>query len=277
MDVYGGFTRGVPVNVYAIARDDSLVDYGNYVQTLGGELEFIEIERLEEFGLRNVEGAVLTGERHILVNRVREYFEAELGPHRQGTPEGFTIDCTFCALEREGVDRYEPCVTYVLEGDYNTAVTIMDGPFPSVYPHYEPGYVSLTSALHTPLSRQRTYQDAQQALGKANDLDWRRERLLKDMERFYPAIRDYKPVEALLAIRAMPVSGADSRLMSVKRTDRGLRVMAGKIDAIFEAADTCLSSLESERPSFARLESSSTIRSSDGLTKGNGSCSPRGF
>src|SRR3954465_2108023 len=35
---YGEFTRGVPVNVYAIAEHDSLMDFGTYVQVLRDEI-----------------------------------------------------------------------------------------------------------------------------------------------------------------------------------------------------------------------------------------------
>ena len=77
MRVYGEFTRGIPMNIYAIARQRSLVDYQQYVATLRCELEFIEIARPEEFGLANVEGAVLTGERHIVTDQLRAYFERE--------------------------------------------------------------------------------------------------------------------------------------------------------------------------------------------------------
>src|SRR3954468_24745718 len=34
MTSYGEFTRGVPVNVYAIADHDSLLDFGTYAQVL---------------------------------------------------------------------------------------------------------------------------------------------------------------------------------------------------------------------------------------------------
>jgi hypothetical protein len=40
---YGHLTAGVPVNIYAIASDQSLVDFDQYVQTLRGEVEFVTI------------------------------------------------------------------------------------------------------------------------------------------------------------------------------------------------------------------------------------------
>jgi hypothetical protein len=67
------------VNIYAIARDRSLVDFDQYVRHPARRGRVRDHRRPEEFGLRNVEGAVLTGERHILTDRARAYFEEKLG------------------------------------------------------------------------------------------------------------------------------------------------------------------------------------------------------
>jgi hypothetical protein len=66
---------------------------------------------MKEFGLRNVEGAILTGERHILVDMARDYFYNLLKDHILFNnlqnidqsiiePFDFTIDCTFCAQDQ---------------------------------------------------------------------------------------------------------------------------------------------------------------------------------
>lgn len=249
MDRYGDLTRGVPVNIYALAAVESLVDFGNYVETLTGEVDFVVIERPEEFGLKNVEGAVLTGERHILVNKVREYFTKALDGHVDfGADPGpvdssnwdVTIDCTFCSLNREGVERYEPCVTYIFEGPYDKAVTIMDGQFPSFYPHYEPDTVSLTSALYTPLARCKTTEEARAILDDTtpDDFHRRRDEMMALMSRYYPAFRDlYRYLDLNTAVRAMPGSGADSRILNITRAESHVRLRAGKIDAIFTAEE----------------------------------------
>src|SRR5436853_184910 len=75
MGRYGHLTSGVPVNIYAIAKHESLIDFPQYTRTLAGEVEFVTIADPAEFGLRNVEGALLTGERHIVTDRARAYFE----------------------------------------------------------------------------------------------------------------------------------------------------------------------------------------------------------
>jgi hypothetical protein len=219
------------------------------VQTLRGELEFITVENVRDFGLRNVEGAILTGERHIVIREAREYFQALLGDSvhlnspiniDQVPPEIVVIDCTFCARDGQNIDRYEPCVTVLLEGPTDRALTVMDGPFPSVYPWDErDNLLSLTSAAHTPLARVKTYHEALAVLTatKAPEIRARQIAMMADVENFWPeAPARFRAVDAMLAIRAMPASGADARLVDIVRQGpRAFRIRAGKIVSIFHA------------------------------------------
>lgn len=250
LERYGQLTRGVPINLYAVADGESLVDFGTYCQVLRGEVDFVVVDRPDEFGLQRVEGAMLTGERHILVDRAREHFIAALGDRiHYGAPPlamiedgdfDWTIDCTFCALDAERVDRYEPCVTGLLEGPADRAVTIMDGPFPSVYPwDPERRLSSLTSARWTPFSRCKTYDEARELLAglSRTAVRSRCDSMLQQMALYWPEVRDrYKLVDYKLTIRAQPLSGADSRFVDVVRIgQKMLRVRAGKIDAVVYA------------------------------------------
>lgn len=255
MGVYGELTKCVPINIYAIAACDSMVDFGTYKQVLKGELEFIEVEP-EEFGLRYVEGALLTGERHILVNNARMWFEEKLrdivryntAPSESGDFD-WTIDCTFCSNSAAGVDRYEPCVTGLLEGPVNKAVTVMDGPFPSLYPWNETlKLCSLTSALYTPFSKNcRTWQEAK-ALLDSLSVDDVNERVLKMQEQlgvYLPELWDtHRHVGSKLTIRAMPRSGSDARLVDTHLSGpKTISVRAGKIDAVIYAEQLIVSML----------------------------------
>lgn len=250
MSVYGDFTRGIGINIYAIAEHDSLVDFGTYRQVLRDEIEFITVAKPSEFGLQNVEGAILTGERHILVDKLREHFTRALsGRIEFGVPPGpvdnpawdVTLDATFCANESAGIDRYEACLTVLLEGPTDRAVTICDGPFGSVYPwDEERGLSSLTSAKWTPLARYKTWKEARHFLDvrctKAQ-LDQHAREMFDQMAFYFPRIRDeYRIVDYRTAIRALPRSAADARLCEVIRVgERGIRIRAGKLDAIFHA------------------------------------------
>jgi len=254
MAEYGFLTRAVPVNIYAIAAGNSLVDFDQYTQTLRGEIEFLTLHDPEEFGLRNVEGAIMVGERHIVTDDARAYFERAFHGAAScevfyNTPPGtvdskewdWTIDATFCANDSAGVDRYEPCLVVLLFGPTDRAVTIMDGPFPSLYPWKEDkGLSSLSSALWTPFSKTcRTWADARSLIDDltADEINRQVDGMVASMAEFYPAIREqYRVVDYRLSIRAMPLSGADTRLVDVVKVgERVLRVRAGKIDAIIHA------------------------------------------
>lgn len=245
---YGAFTSGVPVNLYAIAAQESLIDFETYRKVLKDSVEFITVEYPEEYGLRNVEGALLTGERHIVIDKIRPHFESLLKeyvvfnkpPNTEGDFD-WTIDATFCANENIGVDRYEPCLVLILKGPETAkAVTIMDGPFPSLYPWNEDaGLSSLSSAQWTPFSKTcKMYEEARALLDSLTleDMKVRGQSMIESMARFYPAIYDYIPVDYKTSIRAIPFSGSDARLVEVVETQpRTVRIRAGKIDAVVQA------------------------------------------
>jgi len=250
MDQYGFLTRSVPVNIYAIAEGNSLIDFAQYVDTLRGEIEFLTLHDPGEFGLQNVEGAIMVNERHIVTDQARAYFEGELGDTvKLNTPPGsdkgwdWTIDCTFCANSSAGVDRYEPCLVLLMDSEHrppSVAVTIMDGPFPSLYPWNESsGLSSLSSARWTPFSKTcKTWKEAREVLDgmSLEDLIARGNSMIESMEYFYSPIGQYSVSTYETSIRAMPLSGADIRLVDVARAgERALRVRAGKIDAIIHA------------------------------------------
>lgn len=260
IDRYGQFTAAVPINLYAIAAEKSMVDYAQYKSTLEREMSFLEVNP-KDYGLQNVEGAVLTTERHIITDSVKKFFFKHLKENLVLNSTAHvndvykdaydcTIDCSFCAFDSLGIDRYEPCVVGMLRGPTDKAVTIMDGPFGSLYPWNEQkGLNSLSSALWSPLDKKcKSWAEAQVLLNLAEAegtlLDRVYEMVL-DLSEYWPAIKDYKVVGYHTSIRAMPLSGADSRLVDVIRpTEKVIRVRAGKIDAVIHAEGLVKKELE---------------------------------
>ena len=245
---YGHLTRSVARNIYAVAETDSLVDFGTYRQVLAASVSgWVEVNPAD-VALHNVEGAVLTQERHIVPRLARQYFREALtaagvslyfNGELPDEPADNEIDCTFCSQSSVGVARYEPCVTGLLQGDStDVAVTIMDGPFPSLYPWDEEfGLSSITSAKWTPLGRFDTYEEASQRLRSVNDERDLVHKMCQQLRHWYPRIDAYKFAGARLSIRAIQASAADSRTMAVRVDGKTLRVRAGKIDAVIEAGD----------------------------------------
>ncbi len=258
MSLYGEFTRTIPINIYAIANDVSLVDFANYKQVLRDEVQFIDIEKPHELGITNVEGAILTGERHILINKVRDYFNNKLKriikintPYTQDQEKEFdlTIDCTFCKLDHSGVSRFEPCVTHIFGGNWDKSVTIMDGQLPSCYSSFEPETVSLTSAKYTPLSKMcSTYKEAQNILDRFSKVKIKEhiESSVELMCRYYPEFKDYKYLDSLFAVRAMPESGSDSRPWELNINKNTMIVKSGKIDSIINVSDLIVKKIQDD-------------------------------
>ena len=249
-EFYADFIKEIPTNIYAIAANKSLVDFDQYVHTLMPEVDFEIIKDPSAYGLENVEGAILTQEKHIVTDEVRRFYQSALDGHiTYGyKPDGIddpeydvTIDATFCAYDNESIDRYEPCVVGILEGSIDVAVTIMDGPFGSLYP-WNPALQlsSLSSAKFSPFSKScRTWQEANLILQQLTERDKDRQigAMFDDVCHFYPALRNYNIVNVLSSIRAMPLSGADTRLIDIIRVgETGIRIRAGKIDAVVEAS-----------------------------------------
>ena len=252
MQIYGEFTNAVDKNVYAIAADSSLVDFQQYARSMRTDnLTCISIPP-KSLGLQNVEGALLTDERHIVTDDVKKFFKNYLETfglilYSQVTSiidspaYDLTIDATFCANNRASVDRYEPCVVGLLKGPTDIAVTIMDGPFGSVYPWNEgKGLCSMSSAKWTPLSRTcGTWQEAKNVLNTVTS-EYKMQcvaNMVTDMATYYPAIEtSYEIAGIKESIRAMPKSGAATRLVSVVKVGaKAVSIRAGKIDAVIEA------------------------------------------
>lgn len=246
---FGFLTCGVETNIYAVAEHESLIDFGTYLEVVKRDLECITIFDPAEYGLCHVEGAILTAERHILTDFARDHFTALLAGHIHfNSPPGevddprwdMTVDATFCANESAGVDRYEPCVVALLEGPVGKSVTIVDGPFSSLYQwDAKRGLSSLSSAKWTPFSKSiTTWAEAREKIDTvpSSEVDQRVQYMIEQMRHYYPAIEEFRYAEPMLSIRAMPLSSADTRLVDVVRVGpRSIRVRAGKIDAVIEA------------------------------------------
>lgn len=247
LERYGDLTRAVPINIYAVANDHSMVDFGTYHLVLKNQIEILTIHDPAEFGLQNVEGGVMTGERHIVVEKAKKYFEEQLKDvlvlnSNDLSEDGwdYVIDCTFCANDEYMVDRFEPCLVPLLEGEAYKAVTIMDGPFPSLYPWNEDkNLLSLSSAKWTPFSKEcKTWKEARNLLDTLTqkEIKEQADNMIDSMAHFYPHVRDFRVVDYMTSIRAMPLSAADSRLVHVvKLSDKLIRIRSGKIDAVIEA------------------------------------------
>ena len=119
------------------------------------------------------------------------------------------------------------------------ALTVVDGPFFSIYPHAD-GLFSLTSVKHTHIGRFPNRKSAEDSINKLGRSDLRR--IQKHMEsqalRYYPDFKSrFRLADHFCSIKTKIRSACDDRLAEFHRDDRLLDVMSGKIDSIFELTD----------------------------------------
>ena len=119
-----------------------------------------------------------------------------------------------------------------------TALTVMDGPFASVYPAYD-GLHTLSSVVHTPF---RTYNSARELYA-----DYPQRRALAEADQVRERITAH--VQSLMKVKAealdmwvaaktkLATEKGDSRVTEVKRVGRLFSVLCGKLDAVFSTSD----------------------------------------
>lgn len=260
---YPSLSGAISANIYAIASGDSLTDYDTYCLVMGNSgLEIIETEPAD-IGLENVDGALLCNERVIHTNKARSYFSEllrndiryEAFDPRCRDDYSTVINCTnqLWRHDKEYDLRFEPCVTLVYSSPQNIAITVMDGPFYSVYP-FEEKTATLYSVEYSRIGKYDRHQEAQLHLDRLDSetIDYLRKTMERGVSWFYPAFRDLYHFEGWYAsIRSCPTTGYHSRVCHVSQEGNVLHVMPGKIDAIFYAEQKILECLERSSPAPA--------------------------
>lgn len=256
-------------NIYAIPRGESLIDYHTYkliMQSSG--ITFSEMFEVPK-ELRNVEGAILTQERVLLVSAARDYFLSELskivqlghpvdsiqdrgdGVWINGQRFDYAVDATWGHLTKPKIPCiYEPTVLLYYEAAaHSPAYTFVDGPLYSVYPTEDTSVFTLSSVKHTPLGQ---FSEPQEALALLDSVGGaligaKREQMEQQCRANLPGFTDsFKFLGVQLAIKTKPIGASDDRSCYVERLGRRFVVLSGKIDTVFHAAERIIADITSE-------------------------------
>jgi len=279
MERYPYLSREVPENIYAVPRAESLIDFATYrlIMTSSG-IDFRETSETS-IPVREIAGLMHTGERVLLIEQARRYFQEQLGASLALNQRVSRIEThpDYVRVEDERFDLlvdaswgqqlgmpmpffYEPTILLYYETDEAfPAVTFVDGPLCSVYPTEDPNIFTLSSVPHTPLGR---FDSAAQARnvrdGASHETVEAKVRAMEEqVGRYLPTFKEsFRFVGPQLSIKTKPVGNFDDRSCSVFRRGRVFHVMSGKIDTIFFAMERILSFIEaSQSRGIAQLSS----------------------
>jgi hypothetical protein len=267
LERYNHLSVEVPENIYAVPREDSLLDFTTYqlIMTSSG-IDFREVKEVS-VPLQNIEGMMLVGERVLLIDRARQHFMERLGPSlRLGEPvtsvedladgiyvngERFDllVDATWghhIALPLASFFEPTLLLYYETDGPF-PAVTLVDGPLCSIYPTEKRNTFTLSSVPHTPLARCTTAREARAIRDSVTTetIEAKRAAMEEQISRYVPQFRErFRFAGPQLSIKTKPIGNFDDRSCYVYRNGRTFSVMSGKIDTIFFATERILLFIE---------------------------------
>lgn len=229
---YDFLCEDISNNLYAIS-DQSIVDYQTYLQIMrASKLNFIPV-RPEDYGLTNVQGCIKVGEKLILTEKAQQYFTEELKDilllSTEFTEEDeasfdITINCSGQMFDPcDSWDMiYEDCLILNYRGDEGLpAVTIMDGPFCTLYPKGD-GLWSLYCVEHSRIKSLYV------------DIEKEREKFESLVQVYMPDFNKHFKYEGYeTTLRVIINNRSDVRVPRVECRGKVVHVLPSKIDHIF--------------------------------------------
>lgn len=289
MERYPTLSAPIDDNIYAVPNADSLIDFQTYKLIMASSgIDFIELKSSDH--IRDVDGALSTSERVLLISQARRYFTERLGsalvldtnvssiaPHKdyvevEGIKFDYLIDASWGQLVDLPLDIYfEPTMLLYYETKEKfPAITFVDGPLCSVYPTEDGSIFTLSSVPHTPLGFYKVATEAKQQLRNVTNelVESKRNLMEEQISKNVPEFRDvFSFAGVQLSMKTKPIGRSDDRSCYVYQNNRVISVMSGKIDTVFFATERILSMLEAQN-SIGEIPRENTIRRDIVKTRG---------
>lgn len=259
-------TREIENNFFAISTESS-IDFDSYIAIMESQgilnEDVAKYLHAPKYGIQNVERGIVikTKERLINTESAKRRFLYELKNKIQfevkvkvcGNPQmgiiqhgswlenhevfDAVVDCTGGELDPNEKIFFEPAVMAEYEGPQeHFALTVMDGPFPCLYPTCEPGIWRVSHVAHTARGCFDTYAKAERVLQNLN-VEQITNDMSEAMSHYYPDfLKIFKPKYSLIkAVRTKLKNNNASRECYIREDGRVCRVYSGKICSVFIA------------------------------------------
>ena len=250
---YGSFVTLPKNNIYCIAKKESLIDFGTYLNVLKSNNLFFSKKK---FGfLQNIEGSVLAREGVILNSKIKNFYkkilkkEIKFGKKIKSLNKlsknfNYLIDCTNNTFRNNFSNeiRYILTISFIYKkrkGFKVYPVTIMDGKLPSIYPYSDKkDFFTLTHSEYTHIKSFKTFKGMEKFKKNISEklIENYKNLSEKSIKNFYSEFKKcliYKGY--FLSYKIIPYGKTDVRPTFYKREKKFLSIFSPKIGNIFTA------------------------------------------
>lgn len=263
---YKFLTKKNKNNIYSISNSTkSKVNFDKYCKILNKfNLKFKKLDENNEIikNFTNLEGSIECEEKLILISKAIKYFKSKLKlniKYNYNVKEinkdqnkfkinnqifDYVINCTGYSLTKNKIKnlKYEYCVIFLYKKkNYkkNFSITIMDGPFFTLYRWSEINEFGLYSVKNSRLLSGVNLTKIKSKIKIKNNKHFlRKHRLMveKNFKKYYPNFqKEFIFKKYLLSQRTIIENKSDSRFCKVIENNKFIDVFPGKIDHIFYA------------------------------------------
>lgn len=256
---YGFCVTDINKNFYCVPKKLSLIDLNTYLKI------FDEYpSELITHSFDNTEGCILTNEKHINFEKIKNHFKVEL----DGLIKYETIDNTKLEELSKNSDLvidatnnfmglidsdffYELTITLIYEKIKSTnfdSVTFVDGELFSIYP-YKDNKFTLTDVKLTPLKKFSSIEEIEEykKLIDNNFISNKIEEFENRVMTFMPDFKEYFKYDSyFLSIKSKVNDVSDSRYPVIKQTNNIISCFTGKIQGIYIIEDYILNLIKND-------------------------------
>lgn len=227
---YGHLTEEIKENIYAIPKNESLIDYYTYLKIFAGW----DYQILNNDYLKNIDGAIKVKERYINPIKAKDFFYKNLKDiliyknvdteylNTLSKENDLVINCTNNTLNRIDETVSEQCSVLIYKIKKNApfgALTMVDGNLFSIFPYSNNTY-SVTDVKHTPNENLEEYE--------------RIELIEKKIIKYFPKFREYFIYSH--TVKSMKMKSHDmsaNRVPVITQNDNIINCFTGKIQGIY--------------------------------------------
>lgn len=169
-------------NNYYLLEKDGNISYDDYIKLYTDYESVDNINNLNiKLNMENIEGIIKCNEKLINHNIAYSFFKKILIDNTilnydknkllldeliyDNIKYDYLINCTYGTFMNDiaiNQQEYELCISFIYNGNINCALTLMDGPFFSIYPYMtddKSNKYTLTDVQHTPITKSNNFND----------------------------------------------------------------------------------------------------------------------